>query len=382
MKCVENNQESRMFEENKVSIIIPVYNGEEYIGETIRHILNSTYQNLEVIIVIDGCHDGSKMICENISQTDPRVHVHYKENGGIAEARNYGVAYATGKYIAFCDQDDIVEPEMYKILVQRMELSDAEFGICSCGKLVNGTIIPLEVYDDRDLNGSSIAEEVLFPIIFNGYKVPVSMTKKNRYSNIWKSLIQREFYEKNGLNFHAYVSFEDDLLMIVRILSLARKVTTSSYMGYLWRVNMHSESHARKYIENIGKKQRLWVEDIDESVKYADIKEEQRRLIVQVTNCKMYVDAVLNLCSPMRKEKLCEIPQYFHKNIYQYEFEDSMEAIEYAEKEFPMQYILLRLLRKGHTYLSFFMGRILVLLVDKVYRNKFLMKIDSFIKER
>lgn len=367
-------------EKSKVSIIIPVYNGEKYIGETIQHILNSTYLNLEVIAVIDGCHDRSKVICESLSKKDTRVHVYCKENGGIADARNYGISYATGKYIALCDQDDIVEPEMYTLLVQSMESVDAELGMCSCGKLVNGTVIPLEVYNDRNLTGPEIYEQLLFPIVFNGYKVPINMTSDNRYPNIWKCLIQRKFYESNCLNFHSYVSFEDDLLMLVRILSIAHMVCTSSYMGYLWRVNMKSESHARKYVESIGEKQRLWVQDITESVKCADLNENERHLIAQVTNCKMYVDAVLNLCSPYRKEHISEFKQYFSENIYQYEFRDSIKAVKYAEKNYPMQYILLRMLKHTHIYITFCTAKILVFLVDCMYRNKYLMKIDSFLK--
>lgn len=367
-------------EEHKVSVIIPVYNGQDYIQETIQHILQGSYQNLEIITVIDGCHDNSQKICQKMAEKDERIRVFYKENGGIAKARNYGIVQATGTYIAFCDQDDIVEPKMYENLVQTMDATAAEIGVCSCGKHVEGSVIPLEQFDDRILEGCEVWEELLFPIIFSGYKVPVSMTTNNRYPNIWKSLIRRDFWEEQKLSFHAYVSFEDDFLMMVRILSVAKKVCTVSYMGYLWRVNMASESHARKYIEEIGRKQRLWVQDVCESVALSDMSEEQKHLVEQVTSCRMYVDAVLNLCSPYRKEPLGQISKYFEDNIYCMEFEDAIDAWRYTERKFPMQYVILRTLRKKHTYRSYFAAKTLVFLVDRVYQSKLLMKIDSLMK--
>lgn len=367
-------------EEHKVSVIIPVYNGQDYIQETVQHILQGTYHNLEIIIVIDGCHDNSQKICQQMAERDARIRVFYKENGGIAKARNYGIAKATGTYIALCDQDDIVEAGMYENLVQALDITGAEMGVCSCGKSVDGTVIPLEQFDDRTLEDSAIWEELLFPIIFSGYKVPVKMTTNNRYPNIWKSLIRRDFWEEQKLSFHSYVSFEDDFLMMVRILSVAKRVCTVSYMGYLWRVNMASKSHARKYIDEIGSKQRLWVEDVSQSVALSAMSEEQKHLVEQVTTCRMYVDAVLNLCGPYRKETFGQIPKYFENNIYSMEFEDAIAAWEYAEKKFPMQYVILRTLRKKHTYLSYFAAKTLVFLVDRVYQSKFLMKIDSLMK--
>ena len=92
-----------------VSVVIPVYNGAKYIEKTIRTILNSTYQNLEIIAVVDGSPDNSLAVCQKLSQEDARVKTFYKDNGGIPDARNYGIERATGEYICVCDQDDLVQ---------------------------------------------------------------------------------------------------------------------------------------------------------------------------------------------------------------------------------------------------------------------------------
>lgn len=88
-----------------ISIIIPVFNGETFIEKTINNILKSTYKNIEVIIVDDGSVDRSGIICKQIQSSDSRVKYYYKDNGGIAQARNYGIERALGEYICFSDQD-------------------------------------------------------------------------------------------------------------------------------------------------------------------------------------------------------------------------------------------------------------------------------------
>ena len=110
----------------KVSVILPVYNGEKYIQETIKSILRSVYQNIEVLVVDDGSTDNSLMCCRQLQEQDSRIIVYSKENGGTVSARNYGIAKASGKYLCFCDQDDIVDSECYSKQTERMEQDGSE----------------------------------------------------------------------------------------------------------------------------------------------------------------------------------------------------------------------------------------------------------------
>lgn len=110
-----------------LSIVIPVYNGEKFIVETIKHIQSSTYEKFELIIVNDGSNDQSEEMISRIAVQDRRIKYFYKENGGIVSARNYGMQQATGKYICFVDQDDIVMPDMFETLIQDLEDNQADF---------------------------------------------------------------------------------------------------------------------------------------------------------------------------------------------------------------------------------------------------------------
>ena len=90
----------------KISVVIPIYNGEPFIGKCLKSVLSQTYQNIEVILVNDGSRDNSLQLCNAIAQKDPRVKVISQPNGGSAKARRVGIAHATGEYVMFVDVDD------------------------------------------------------------------------------------------------------------------------------------------------------------------------------------------------------------------------------------------------------------------------------------
>ena len=100
-----------------VSVIVPVYNVEKYLEKCVYSLLQQTYKNIEIILVNDGSTDESGKMCENLAQEDDRIKVFHKKNGGLSDARNYGVERATGEYIGFVDSDDYVHERMYEKLL-------------------------------------------------------------------------------------------------------------------------------------------------------------------------------------------------------------------------------------------------------------------------
>lgn len=105
----------------KVSIIVPVYNVEKYLNKCIENIINQSYENIEIILIDDGSTDKSGKICDEYSLKDSRIKVIHKENGGLSEARNYGIDAATGDYLLFVDSDDYIDIDLIKKLNQYME---------------------------------------------------------------------------------------------------------------------------------------------------------------------------------------------------------------------------------------------------------------------
>lgn len=113
-----------------LSIIVPVYNAEKYLSRCIESLIIQTHKALEIILIDDGSQDNSSIICDDYKDRDERIKVIHQKNGGVSKARNVGLEYANGEYIAFVDSDDWVEPEMYEKLLQAALDNEADYVKC------------------------------------------------------------------------------------------------------------------------------------------------------------------------------------------------------------------------------------------------------------
>ena len=113
----------------KISVIIPVYNVEDYIEQCIRSVCASTYRNIEIILVDDESTDKSGIICDKYADLDKRIRVIHKKNGGVSEARNIGIENSIGDYISFVDGDDYIEVDYIERLINAANDSEAELVI-------------------------------------------------------------------------------------------------------------------------------------------------------------------------------------------------------------------------------------------------------------
>lgn len=104
----------------KISVIVPVYNVEQYLARCVDSILAQSYENLEIILVNDGSRDGSGGLCDAYAAKDSRIRVIHKENGGLSSARNAGLDMASGDYVAFVDSDDWIEQHAYEWMMAQM----------------------------------------------------------------------------------------------------------------------------------------------------------------------------------------------------------------------------------------------------------------------
>lgn len=112
-----------------VSVVIPVYNVEEYLLRCVQSVLTQTYDNYEVILVDDGSTDNSGKMCDEFARLDNRVRAFYKTNGGLSDARNFGTDKSKGEYVIFVDSDDYVSDEYIDYLVQLRKMYDADIAV-------------------------------------------------------------------------------------------------------------------------------------------------------------------------------------------------------------------------------------------------------------
>lgn len=113
-----------------ISVIVPVYNVEEYLPTCIESILNQTYKDLEILLIDDGSTDNSGKICDKYAKEDGRCIVVHQPNKGVSEARNTGLKHATGEYISFIDGDDYIHPQMLEILYNEIKKTSSILQWC------------------------------------------------------------------------------------------------------------------------------------------------------------------------------------------------------------------------------------------------------------
>ena len=138
--------------EGKISVIVPIYNQEQYLNKSISSIINQKYDNLEIILVNDGSTDSSIQIIDDFALKDSRIRVFSKPNGGLVDATIYGINQATGEYIAFLDPDDYIGPLYLWDLLSQMD-DDIDFVASGFYRNNNGQFIPVILSEDSKIVG-------------------------------------------------------------------------------------------------------------------------------------------------------------------------------------------------------------------------------------
>ena len=205
-----------------VSVIVPIYNVEEYLEECLESIRNQTYTNIEVILVNDGSTDGSREICESYCEKDIRFRLINQENQGQSVARNRGVKESVGQYIMFVDSDDVVNTDVLEVLLSYMK-TDVDIVECEMTREKEAFFlnkIPTIVFE-----GNS-KEAILNCIAFRAVKF-CAFTK----------LYRREIVEKIPF-LEGYIY--EDVFTGINYLNHIRKIIVVDYIGYYYRVRPNS----------------------------------------------------------------------------------------------------------------------------------------------
>ena len=206
----------------KISIIVPLYNVEEYLEECLESIRNQTYTDIEVILVNDGSTDGSKQICERFCQVDSRFRLINQENQGQSVARNRGFKESIGQYIMFIDSDDVINTNVLEVLLPYMK---PDVDIVECGMTRDKESFFLNKIPTTVFEGNS-KEAILNCIAFRTVKF-CAFTK----------LYRREIVEKIPF-LEGYIY--EDVFTGINYLNHIRKIIVIDYIGYYYRVRPNS----------------------------------------------------------------------------------------------------------------------------------------------
>lgn len=214
-----------------ISVIIPVYNVENYLEECLKSVQNQTYTNIEVILVNDGSTDNSKHICERYCQEDIRFHLVNQENQGQSVARNTGVAASTGEFIAFVDSDDVIKAnyleELMKYMTEEIDIVESKF-------TVHKNEFIAETFKETVILFEGNSEEAVK--IFPNHVLSVNPVTKLYRRSIVESVPYLE-----GFIF-------EDIYSGIGMLKYIRKIVKIDYVGYYYRQH-HSSTMHRTFTE-------------------------------------------------------------------------------------------------------------------------------------
>lgn len=209
----------------KVSIIIPVYNVEQYLERCLNSIVNQTLKDIEIICVNDGSKDSSLLILEDFASRDNRIKIVNKENEGQSVARNIGVEMATGEYLGFVDSDDWVDSDYYEKLYNSAKKYNCDIA-CAGYKRARGKRCSIRKAYEAELICTTTND-----------KVRMDNLPGDNY--IWNKIYRKEAWEKAGFNFEKGRYFED-VALLIKILHQLGKMILVPDTYYNYRVNPDS----------------------------------------------------------------------------------------------------------------------------------------------
>ncbi|MBE6501052.1 MAG: glycosyltransferase [Methanobrevibacter thaueri] len=233
----------------KVSIILPVYNSEKYLRNTLNCILTQTLEDFELICVNDGSTDGSLEILNEFSNIDSRIKVISQKNSGPGSARNAGLNESDGEYIFFMDSDDYIAPDFLKLTYDNMTSNDSDIAFFKIGSLI----------DDKKTNSATYFEfDKIFPRVeFNNFTFnykSVKMYVLNAYFAPWTKLYKNDFLKSyDDFVFDEDLPFEDILFHVKSMLRSSRISFVPEYLYYYRLDNEDSVSYDSTLHDSIFK---------------------------------------------------------------------------------------------------------------------------------
>lgn len=202
---------------------MPVYNKEKYLRDTIDAILRQDYENFELITVDDGSTDDSKIICSEYANKDDRVKVYHIENGGVSNARNIGIRYATGDYIQFIDADDTINQNTFNKYIEVLRDKDYDVIFSSYNKVDHNQRIldRVNLNYKGDINKSNIIANFAENQFNTGY-----------YGWISNKLIKRKLIKENNIEFDKSIVLAEDLDFFIKVYTYSESFYFLNYYTF------------------------------------------------------------------------------------------------------------------------------------------------------
>ena len=295
----------------KISIIMPVYNGEHYIDYSVKSILNQTFTDFELIIVNDGSTDNTREICERFRESDDRIILINQVNQGAHHARNNGIKKARGEYYCFFDSDDYIDGRMLEDLYDI--INDYKSDLVVCGFNIN------TYYTDNDY----IVQKYI-PYTKDGRVIENISSKdefrekaylnfdRNMFYPPWNKMYRAKYIIDNGIKFP--ITYRDDFPFVIDVIKDIQNITYVRKPYYNF-IRKRADSETQKYVSNLYLKREEEHAIMLKLYDYWGLLDDEnsfemiaRRYIDRLIECM--VNLFNRECSLTKKEKKEEIKTY------------------------------------------------------------------------
>lgn len=228
-----------------ISVIVPVYNVEKYLKKCLDSIVGQTYRDLEIIVIDDGSTDGCGVICDEYADSDERIKVIHKSNGGLLAAWKTGLLAAHGEYVGFIDSDDYIDKDFYAVLLSALVDNDADLAICSFIS-----------------ESKRISKPISADVAYGIYEGESLENYKNEFFNFkdltevvrWNKLFKRDMLTDNLKYYDERITLGEDFGIALSYTLDCNKIVLTEYYGYHYMLRTGSlmNKFNTQWIDNIA----------------------------------------------------------------------------------------------------------------------------------
>lgn len=287
--------------EELVSIIIPIFNVEEYIKECMDSLQLQTYSNIEIILVDDGSTDNSPLICDEYEEKYNNIRVLHQVNKGVSQARNNGIKLSRGKYIVFVDPDDSVSPYYIESLLKALKINSSDLAISSYTNNKECLTKNLDKKSEYKVYSSRyILDNILANNVFDGF--------------LWNKIFKKEIIIKNNLEFLQNITIWEDMYFVLKYLICVDKVVCFNEKIYFYRIRPQSASYKISFQKQLVK--------VQLSKKFIEL--ENNNTIYSKCALKLYLREMIEYAFKGIKERQISKKQliYILNEIKKYSYKD------------------------------------------------------------
>lgn len=319
----------------KISVIVPVYNVEAYIEKCVEKIENQTYKNFELILVDDGSSDNSGTLCDELSRKYSNISVYHQKNSGASAARNKGIDNAVGEFIVFCDSDDYIDNNMLQKLIETEHQYPDLTPLCGIRKISANKETDCLLKGDNFL----IVDKSDFLVLQRAqlFNTPVN------------KLFCREILLQNGIRFNHSVSLGEDMLFNADyLMSCGRDYAVINTPLYFYNIDV-SNSVSKKYIPHMLDDYLAMDAKIKQLIEYtnADIKKQENNYAT--FQLFSVVNSIKNTMLPQNTASASEKIKYIKKILDSFDINDIVSKADCS----PYSDIYLKMLCTGNARLVY-----------------------------